>query len=230
MSRTPLVMRSVLVLYGVLTIVGWVTSIGSLFASIPYYNIFYFQVYRMILSPFFEGQLLSFAFGMMAMVTQGPQLEGKHGSIGVSILFLSFAVSINVALTVFALIGSTIFGSSILMISSQGVWPIMLAFLSIDCATNPDAPRPILCLPVRVPSKFIPFILVGLMALLSGGLPFDLIFGVLFGFAYQFGYLDRIKPGFEQLRQLEEGRLAPIVQHQGYVSVDAAESGQGFTA
>jgi len=106
----------------------------------------------------------------------------------------------------------------------------MLAFLAIDCATNPEAPRPILCLPIKVPSKFVPFILLGLLSLLSGGVPFDMLFGVLVGFAYQLGYLDRIRPGPEQLRGLEEGHLAGLASQQGYVSVEAAESGQGFTA
>jgi len=68
MAKTPIVMRSILMAYVVLTIIGWITTIGTAFASIPEYNVYSFQVYRLILSPLFEGQLISFAFGVMSMV------------------------------------------------------------------------------------------------------------------------------------------------------------------
>jgi len=168
-----------------MSVIGFVTGLSIALSCTPRYVVYYFEVYRLILSPFVESQLIPFILGAVMLVTQGPAIEAKYGSLRLALLTLLFTLAINVAYTVFALLASALFGWSSLMITpSDGIFPILMAFMSMSLAENPDQPTPLLCFPVRVKAIFLPFVLVGLMSLLSFQLQVDMLLGALVGLGY----------------------------------------------
>lgn len=67
----------------------------------------------------------------------------------------------------------------------------------------PDVPRRMLCLPVDIPSKYMPVALYALMALFSGP-SLAYLLSLLLGYAYVLGYMDHLKPTSHSLAALEQ--------------------------
>ena len=77
-------------------------------------------------------------------------------------------------------------------------------------------PRRLLCLPIDIPSKYMPLAMLALIFLMSG---FQLHYALstLLGYGFAFGYLDRLKPSSYFFESLESGVLSGLSRQRGYV-------------
>ena len=70
----------------------------------------------------------------------------------------------------------------------MGLWPILFCELVISCMQNPDMPRGLCCLPINIPSRWYPLVLIALFTIFFG-LQFSLLTGLGAGYMYAMGYL-----------------------------------------
>jgi len=70
---------------------------------------------------------------------------------------------------------------SALSMPMTGFWPIMLGLITVECYSDPTGSRPCLCFRTKVPNRVYPFLMVGVFALIGGGIPYDLLSGALVG-------------------------------------------------
>lgn len=64
-------------------------------------------------------------------------------------------------------IGSLIFSPMLLTVPSFGLFPTFMLFLTLRGLAAPEEERPFMCFPVMVRNKMYPWILYGLICLIS---------------------------------------------------------------
>jgi membrane associated rhomboid family serine protease len=219
---SPIVTRILLVLTVVCSLVGLVFGVAGYVLNVPLYVLAYFQVYRLLLAPLFESSVLTFVFGVLGYVFMGPVMELKVGSARLLSLAATQAVVTGAAFDVLALLiayNPVLPMASFVVNPSGGAWLLLVGFMAVDAVLSPDVMRNFCCM--NLPNKYIPWVFVGLMVLLSQS-GVDLIVACVVGHAYAWGYLDWIKPTDAQLRVWESGWLSSLARQPGFVTVDAA--------
>ena len=93
---------------------------------------------------------------------------------------------------------------------------------------TPDAPRRMLFIPVDIPSKYFPLALYAFFMLL-GGMKFDDLVAIGVGYAYAFGYLEKIRLSDSMISQQESnGILKSLTTTSGWIGASNAMGGQAF--
>ncbi len=100
--------------------------------------------------------------------------------------------------------------------SFAGMWPILFGLMTVRTQLSDEPTTRLCCLPIQVPTKWYPVILVGLFQLF--GVQLDLLFGIAGGFIYA----RRLVPSDERLRALQTGRLLWLAERETFISLDHA--------
>lgn len=100
------------------------------------------------------------------------------------------------------LIGETMV-PGVMMEPAMGLWPILFCDLVIQCMQNPDIPRGLCCLPVNIPSRWYPLVLIALFTIFFGP-QFSLIVGLGTGYMYSGGLLRMLEVSQETIRSWEK--------------------------
>jgi hypothetical protein len=229
----------------VLTIVyilTWFINLESWLANIPYYTLFYFELYRLLLSPLVGNSFLTLIITFMVYPSLGIKMENSMGSSAFLYLMIFATLAVNILFVVLCVLWSLLSSSSYaLTLPSMDFWILLFALIALDCMQQPDMPRRLMFIPMDIPSKYIPVILYVLICLFSGFV-LSYALSLLVGYLWMRGALDRFKPSSQYLEQLEaEGGwlhsasrssgwvLAGTLGHDAWIpvnTVDASEHGQ----
>lgn len=72
-------------------------------------------------------------------------------------------------------------------VENSGMWPVIMAEMTLLCLANPDSPMRMFMLPCEIKAKYYPFVLFGLFVLMNGfRIQFDVLSGILFGLLHHF--------------------------------------------
>jgi len=216
-EKTPFVTRTVIVFTIVEYIMSFFIPFEEFFGNVTWLTILNFEIYRLVLSPFVGNSIMTLIILLMSYPTIGSQMEWNMGSS--SYLFLMFTMSIitNLLFNMACLLLMVVTRSS-LYYSCQGFWIILFSLITIDFMTSPDTPRRLLCIPIDIPSKYMPIAMFALFSLFDGpSLSFAI--AIMVGYASKLGYLDRLKPSSYYLEQLEsnDGWLHSVSRASGWV-------------
>ena len=116
--------------------------------------------------------------------------------------------------------------SSMLIISSIGFWPIIMALIVVECSIYPAPTRQILFFPAQIPTKYYPLALLLLFSLFS--FSWDMPIGMGMGYLRVFGWLQHISPSNNALQRIENqggGLFEFLITAEHYVSVSNAIGG-----
>jgi membrane associated rhomboid family serine protease len=223
-SRTHFVTRSVILcLFGLYTL-AFIAGIDELmFANIPLFVVYRLELYRIILSPWFEPSFLSLLFIWLSFQGIGRRLEEAVGSAGLLIAIITLATVTNV-LFVVSCICFEISGISpgAMKEPSVGFWTVVLGLIVLECSLSPDAPRRLFPLNVEVPIKYFPWVLLVMFSLFFG-VSFAHLLGVCVGYLYTGGHLYAIQPDSSYIIACEShGWLLSAVQQDGYITHGSA--------
>jgi membrane associated rhomboid family serine protease len=218
-EKTALCVRSTTLLLIVLYILSWFIELDRLFANIPAYTIGYFEIYRLVLSPLVGDSIINLIVIIMWFPMMASNFESSMGSAYFSWLMLMITLLTNIG---FCAICFTLwlFGVKYaLFMVSHGFFVVLFGLLTIDCWTNPDAPRQLCCLPYNIPSKYFPVVLWLVFSLLSQSPSIDFGLAILIGVMYATGRLDRIRPNSQTIQRLEQegGWLHTLSRAPGWV-------------
>lgn len=120
-----------------------------------------FQIWRVLTPWMVHLDVLQLIFSLLSVYQRFLQLEKGVGS---TVFFLDFLLK-NAEIQVLFLILSFLFNVLFQSIffrgqTSSGLWTIVMLYISINGFTNPDQETPLLCFPVNIKAKFLPFILL----------------------------------------------------------------------
>lgn len=126
------------------------------------------------------------------------------GTVLMTLRFFKLSLFINVIFSLLAILIGMVFGvKQLLMEPAMGLWPIIMCDIVIQCYQQPDMPRGLCCLPVQIPSKWYPLVLIAIFTIFFGP-QFSLFAGMGAGYLYVFGYLKCLETSAPSLRSWEE--------------------------
>mmetsp|Transcript_1661 Transcript_1661/g.3252 ORF Transcript_1661/g.3252 Transcript_1661/m.3252 type:complete len:293 (+) Transcript_1661:95-973(+) len=180
-AETPTVTRSLSLGLIVSFVIGTVLGSYSI-ATVPLFVLTRLEVYRLLLSPWFESQVLSLFIVLLWANRTGLKIENDLGSRPYAIALAQVAIAINIVFCALVVFLAKATGAEALLVTGcQGLFPSIVALLVI---VPPRGPISIAFIPVAIPAKFAPYALVAFAMILNGQLPLDLVCGVLVGHLY----------------------------------------------
>jgi hypothetical protein len=180
---TPLVTRYTITIQFVSWFASFFVNPSFAIDNIPYFTIFKFEIYRIVLSPLVCQRILSLVFAYIGFVDHGKRLEFSIGSTAFAWLMLTLAVITNMA---FLLICFTLYVLSgderFLHLHSSGIWTILFGLIAIECSKAPAGSKRRLFF-CDIPTLYYP---LGLLAIFSvfGGFWLAFSISVIVGYAY----------------------------------------------
>lgn len=219
--ETPLITRYVMTTLVVTWFASWLVDFSYATSTIPYFCLYRFEIYRIVISPFMCQNLLSLVFAYLSFNDNGKRLEHSLGSTAFGWYILTIALCTNIIFCAVMILLNGLTGEpGFLWYSSVGIWTIVFGLIATECSQAPrDSQRRLFF--VNVPTIYFPLALWALFALLGGFDASDLI-SVGVGYAYGHGYLDKLKLSPARFHSWEETILANFTQRQGWVVGHAA--------
>ena len=101
----------------------------------------------------------------------------------------------------------SLFVQQILMMPSSGLWPMLLAEITILCLTNPQKQLMMMFIPFTIPAKYYPWALFGFFTLINVSIQFDILAGILYGYLFFFYLKDKLEFSDEFINRAENWHL-----------------------
>ena len=164
-------------------------------ADIPYFTIYYIQIWRLITTSFMTTGILSIIFSLIFWYREAVKLEKQIGTTKYMLIFLMNSIIIQILYCLLTFVISLIIQSSFVLkmkitlegIRNQGLWPIVMCELTLLCLSNPEAPMKVFIFPCIVRAKYYPLILFVIFTILGGfNIDFEVLCAIGYGFLYHF--------------------------------------------
>ncbi|CAM9515852.1 unnamed protein product [Ascophyllum nodosum] len=186
-----------------------------------------YEVYRLVTSVFGGHSMLGLVFGLMSFNQVGPKMESSLGSSGLLALMVTMTVCTNLFFLAVCYLLFFLGEARAPFYSSGGVWNLLICLITVECMATPEQTRRFWIVPVDIPSKFYPLVLVFVFGLMRSTL-LDLLCSAAVGYAYATGRMDRLKPSRSRLAGWESGCLSNFVNYSGYIVNGAARGPEAF--
>jgi len=193
-------------------------------ANIPLFTIQHFYLWSIFTSSFVNLSILNFIFGFLAFIPDAIVLERSNGTLKYMFTFFFHSFLIQILFIVLAYVISIVF-SQITTIPSAGIWPMIIAQLTLKCLTNPDSKGNLFFIPIPIPAMFLPWALFLLFTVLNGFSVFqtDILAAILYGYLYFYllmERLDKLVVSNEFLIKCENSICKPFTSFSGkYLSI-----------
>eukprot|EP00397_Hematodinium_sp_SG-2012_P038121 GEMP01041430.1.p1 GENE.GEMP01041430.1~~GEMP01041430.1.p1 ORF type:complete len:303 (+),score=37.90 GEMP01041430.1:108-1016(+) len=192
-QEAPAATRHFIVVYPVLSLATTVLGISQLIICVPFLIFRYFFVQTFLISCFVRQFDNGFAFLtiLLEMYMAFSSFTPKEKELGSSgflwwMMYANFLK--NIVFVALSLLVSLAF-PMYLAFPSEGIWSLIIMQIAISSAENPETEINIFGFHLKY--KFYPFLLVGLLSLMSQIIPIDLIAAVAIGLVYKRFKLDR---------------------------------------
>ena len=169
--------------------------INFFLVNIPYYSIFYFQIWRFATTSLITTNLLSIVLSLLFWTRNSVHSERNMGTVKYMLNFFFNCICIQLIYTITLLLISLIIRSKSPLLSkalfgtirNSGLWPILMCEITLRCLSNPEQEVGFFFFPCRFKAKYYPLILIGIFTLLSNfNIDFEILSGVGFGFLYHY--------------------------------------------
>ena len=194
-----IVVCSTIILYLINFIIPYV---AYFLADIPYFTIYYFQIWRIFTTPFITTSLFSVIFSIYFWYEKASRLEKEIGTIKYIIIFFMNSFCIQIMFCILMLLLSLIIRNKaplVMKISqgrvrNEGIWPILMCDLTLLCLSNPNEIMQFRFFPCTIKAKYYPLFLFLIFTIISGfQIDFENICGIGFGFLYHYFLRNRLK-------------------------------------
>lgn len=148
--------------------------------DVPLLTLGHFQLWRVVTAFMIHADIFQLLFCLISLVGDSVRLEKILGSAAFlfDIILKNIQVQIIYLLIMYLLHFSN---ENFMMMPSSGLWDLVMVFITIRSASNPEQPTQFLCLPIVIKSKYYPFFIILLFSVMSGA-PFSLIAAMIVGY------------------------------------------------
>jgi membrane associated rhomboid family serine protease len=164
-------------------------------ADIPYFTVYYCQIWRLITTPFITTGILSIIFSLLFWYKDAVKLERDIGTVKYILIFFMNSLFIQILYCLVTFLISLIIQSNILMkmkitplgVVNAGLWPILLCDLTLLCLSNPEENMKFFIFPCIIKARYYPLVLFLIFTILSGfNIDFENLCGIGFGYLYHY--------------------------------------------
>ena len=198
-------------------------------ADIPYFTIFYGQIWRLFTTAFITTGLINLIFGLFIFQRYSIQNEKDIGTVKYMLNFFRNCFFIQVIYCLIALIISLIIRNSILLkmkammggVRNEGIWPILMCEITLFCLSSPERPMRFFFFPCVFKAKYYPLILFGIFTLLSNfNIDFEILSGIAFGFLCHYYLKNKIEISNNFAIKMENSFLCRWMKNKkGFISI-----------
>lgn len=176
----PLFVKFVIITTIVLYLLTWITPIDMVLMNIPNQTFFKLQIWRLFSSVFLTPSLIGIIFAFLAWVPDAVRLENTSGTIRYMLNFLvnAFLINLVYCLTIIAI--SIVYKDAINSPSS-GLWPLIMAEISMLCLANPDNLVTMFFIPLKFSAKYYPWALFAFFTVMNMSFQVDILIGIFYG-------------------------------------------------
>lgn len=130
-ENTPLLTRTILQIQVVSYLFSWIFEVHYALANIPQFVLFQFEVYRMVLSPLVNTQLISLLFAFLSFLELGKRLEYSMGTAAFGWFCAGVALIANAGFLVILLVLYMLTGEQgFLLGAASGIWLILFGVIA----------------------------------------------------------------------------------------------------
>lgn len=214
-SQVPLFVKFIIIVTCTCYLLSWFTTffLKSL-TNVPYMVIYHFQIWRIFTSVFMTLSIINILFALLAWVPDAIRLESSTGTIKYMITFFTNSLIIQILYIVLCFVLS-VFSTGILIMPSSGLWPLIMAEITILCLTNPQNQLMMMFLPCLIPAKYYPWALFGFFTMLNMSLQFDILAGILYGYIFHHFLKSKLQFSDEFIVKVEN---MPLLNKLSYFS------------
>lgn len=222
----PLMVKSVVVISVVLYILSWIIpKYIAYLVNFPTLTVHNFRIWSIVTTVFVTQGLINLFFAFISWVPSGINDEKENGSVAFILTFFMHSVFIQILYT---LIGVFLGIST----PSVGLWPYIIAEITIRCMKDPEAQMMFFFFPWPIKAKFYPWVLIGFFFLINmGSIQIDFIIAILYGYLYHYKLKSKLEFSIDFIRRWENRFPFKSLQgFDGFILLTNANSALGFTA
>jgi membrane associated rhomboid family serine protease len=230
-AMVPICVRMITTITIVVYLLSWFLPYVEYLVNYPFYVVFYIQIWRLVTSVFATLSIINILFAFISWVPDAIRLENTSGTVRYFLNFLTNSTLINILYVIMMLLFSIFFGTAALKVPSSGLWPIIMAEITMLCLANPDNPVQLFFIPCQFSAIYYPWALFGLFTIFNGNISFDLLAGI--GYGYLFFYFLRSKIQFsnEFIIKCENFALFKFMsKFTGFITLQQTFNNSGFSA
>lgn len=212
-DSTPLFVQFIVISTLILYVLNlFLPFVAFILSDIPYYTVFYVQIWRLFTTVFMTTGIFSIIFAFVFWIREASSLERSMGTIKYMVVFFMNSVLIQVIYCIVMIFLALIFRSSRIMASKQflsgvrneGLWPVIMSEITLLCMSNPEAGMHFFFFPCEIKAKYYPFVLFGIFTLLSNfHIDFEVLSGIIYGVLYHFYLKNRLQISDAFIQKLE---------------------------
>jgi membrane associated rhomboid family serine protease len=231
-ASIPIFVKIVITLTVVIYIMSWpFENFIMLFINIPAYTILKFNIWRVFTSVFVTINLLNIIFAFISWIPDAIRIENTIGTVKYGINFMINATLINLFFIAFMFLLSLFFGKGGIMVKSAGLWPLIMAEITLLCLANPENPVALFFLPCQFAAKYYPWALLAFFTIMNPqSFQFDILCGILYGYLYFYYLRNYLTLTNETANNWEQKFIFRFMRRfNGYVPLSQTTASSGFT-
>jgi len=230
-SEVPLFVRFIIITTTIFYILSWfLSSVTKALLNLPLLTVYYFQIWRLLTTVFITLSIFNILFAFLAWIPDAIKLENSTGTVKYMCTFFTNSIIIQLIYIIISLVLS-VFSQEVMIRPSSGLWPLILAEITILCLTNPQNQLMMMFLPCLIPAKYYPWTLFAFFTVLNMNLQFDILAGILYGYLFHHYLKSKIQFSDEFINRVENYPLInKLVSINSFVPLSKAISNAGGNA
>ena len=212
----------------ILYLINLLLPISFILSNIPYYTIYYFNIWRIFTTPFMTTNILSILFSLFFWFQDAVKLEKEVGTVKYMLIFLMNDICIQIIYCLITFLITLIIRNPYVLkmkitkkgIRSQGLLPLLLCDLTLLCLSNPENRMKFYFFPCTIKAKYYPtFLFVVFTIINEFTFDFEALSGIGFGLLYHYYLGKKLKITNNFSNKIENSFLCKWMKNRrGFVS------------
>jgi membrane associated rhomboid family serine protease len=228
-AEVPLFVRFVTTTTIGLYVLSWIFSVQKILSNIPIYVVSNFQIWRLVTSVLMTASIFNILFAFISWVPDAMKLEKTSGTVRYSLNFFVNSFLIQVLYTLAMTIISIFAGSGALQVPSSGLWPLIMAEITMLCLANPDNQVMLFFIPYQFKALYYPWALFAFFTLMNMTIQFDILAGIGYGYLFFLYLRSYIQFSDAFIQRCENNFIfKSLSKFTGFVPIQSSSLNSGF--
>lgn len=201
--------------------------------SQPSATVYKLRIWTLVTSSLVTLSIINVIFAFMSWVPSAIKEELELGSVAYLLNFLQFTILIQVIYTGAMFLMKLIGFGQVIEFPSTGIWPFIMAEITIKCMKNPNDQMTFFMFPCPIKAMYYPWFLICFFTMFNGFqvIPFDLITAVLFGYLYIWKLNSYFNYSIQKIQSLESKfPFSYLKKFHNFILLTNSSGSTGFTA
>ena len=132
-DKIPSVTRAVLIILILMHLMSWFIPIENMIGNTPIFTVFYFELYRLLLSPFVGNSFINLTLLIVSFSSMGSCIERSMGSCAFLLLMVMLTLIINVTFTATCIVLGILGVSEAMYYRCCSFWLVLFGLTTMEC-------------------------------------------------------------------------------------------------